>query len=60
MVARALRDEAGGVEGRKKGLKNYKSIKESVKEKRLVKCAQQGGGRKKSWGAAGGQRHTFL
>lgn len=40
MVARALRDEAGGVEGRKKGLKNYKSIKESVKEKRLAKCAQ--------------------
>lgn len=40
MVARALRDEAGGVEGRKKGLKSYKSRKESVKEKRLVKCAQ--------------------
>lgn len=40
MVAQALRDEAGGVEGHKKGLKNYKSIKESVKEKWLVKYAE--------------------
>lgn len=40
MVADTLRNEAGGVEGHLKGLKHYKSIKESVKEKRLVKCAQ--------------------
>lgn len=40
MVEHTLRDKAGGVEGHKKGLKNYKSIKESVKGKRLVKCAQ--------------------
>lgn len=40
MVAHALKDEAGGVEGRKEGLKNYKSIKKSVKEKRLATCAR--------------------
>lgn len=57
MVAHALRDEAGKVEGRKKGLKNYKSIKGKCEGETISEVCTLGGGHKKSWGAAGGQRH---